>query len=332
MFTPEAATFEFEASDATATFECRLDTGEWTPCTSARTITASEGSHTFAVRAAGPYGDRDDTPATWTYRFVLPRPEDLPAPPPGSPPGTPPGTPPVGTGPTPPRGPIGVSINEGAKYTDDRHVTVNVVWPLGAPTATLSNDGGFREARTLPVSSRIAWTLDSSGPERLPKTLYVRFGGTQTFQDDIILDQTNPDRDVGECRRVRRCRELRRRSYNCFNEPDLPHSNPRQGRDVGRREGAVRDQQQAPSDGASNLQAHHPREGHPRAQVRASPGSRGEPQPLALDSLADVAPHASGVFANASAARRGCFTASRVGPGGITVASGNCNARATLSR
>jgi hypothetical protein len=52
------------------------------------------------------------------------------------------------------------------------------------------------DAVTFPVAPSIAWTLDSSGPERLPKTIYVRFqggeSGPETYQDDIILDQTPP--------------------------------------------------------------------------------------------------------------------------------------------
>jgi 6-phosphogluconolactonase (cycloisomerase 2 family) len=96
-------------------------------------------------------------------------------------------------GPTPPTGPVGVSINHGAKYTNDPRVHVSVVWPLGASALSLANDGGFRAARTLPVAASIPWRLESSGPERLPKTIYVRFGAsTQTFTDDIILDETAP--------------------------------------------------------------------------------------------------------------------------------------------
>ena len=97
----------------------------------------------------------------------------------------------------PPRNkPLGVSINDGAQYTNDPKVTVFAVWPSFASDAFVSNDGGFKNGQTFPVAEQIPWTLDSSGPERLPKTIYVRFqSGSQTsetYQDDIILDQTPP--------------------------------------------------------------------------------------------------------------------------------------------
>jgi hypothetical protein len=67
------------------------------------------------------------------------------------------------------------------------------VWPPGDTHILLSNDGGFRDAVSAPLATNIPWRLDSSGPERLPKTIYARFSpnGT-TYQDDIILDETPP--------------------------------------------------------------------------------------------------------------------------------------------
>jgi hypothetical protein len=94
----------------------------------------------------------------------------------------------------PPPGETGVSINNGAVFTNDPNVTLRVVWPAFAHEARVSNDGGFVPTSVFPVSSSIPWTLQESGPERLPKTVYLRFDltGSQTFADDIILDQTPP--------------------------------------------------------------------------------------------------------------------------------------------
>ena len=93
-----------------------------------------------------------------------------------------------------PPGPIGFSINQSARFTDDPNVTLKVVWKQGEQNALIANDGGFGGAATRDLTGpEIPWTLDSGGGERLPKTVYLRFGdSTQTFTDDIILDETPP--------------------------------------------------------------------------------------------------------------------------------------------
>jgi hypothetical protein len=104
--------------------------------------------------------------------------------------------------PPPPAGTVGVSIDSGAVYTNTPAVTLTIVPPAGASSVVISNDGGFGAAggtQTLPLAGddQYAWTLATSGAERLPKVVYVRFAGAgidldQTFSDDIILDQTAP--------------------------------------------------------------------------------------------------------------------------------------------
>ena len=91
----------------------------------------------------------------------------------------------------PPPGFVGVSINQGAQFTNTPNVALSPIWPPFTKTIVISNDGGFANAQVLPVEAFVPWILDSSGPERLPKIVYLRFGdSTQTFTDDIILDTT----------------------------------------------------------------------------------------------------------------------------------------------
>ena len=91
---------------------------------------------------------------------------------------------------------LGVTVNNGAQYTNDKEVKVNLKFPASTTQVLVSNDGGFLAPRTFSPAAEIAWTLDSTGPERLPKTVYVRFllGGivSETFTDDIILDERPP--------------------------------------------------------------------------------------------------------------------------------------------
>lgn len=65
-----AATFAFSADDPSATFECRLDSPGFDPCTSPLALRGLErGRHVFEVRALGPDGSVTG-PATLKWKIV----------------------------------------------------------------------------------------------------------------------------------------------------------------------------------------------------------------------------------------------------------------------
>jgi hypothetical protein len=98
-----------------------------------------------------------------------------------------------------PTGDVGVSIDEGQTYTNDPNVRLTLHPPAGATGASIANDG-LTGTTDIPLSGGaqvVPWRLATSGPERLPKTVYVHFTGngvdpTDQHTDDIILDQTPP--------------------------------------------------------------------------------------------------------------------------------------------
>jgi hypothetical protein len=107
--------------------------------------------------------------------------------------------------PGPAQGPVGVSIEDGALYTNDPTVRLDLVWPKYATAVLVSGDGGFKRAKRFDLGKSVPWTLPSTGPERVPKNVYVRFevpddgpgygdpkASTQTYSDDVILDTTVP--------------------------------------------------------------------------------------------------------------------------------------------
>lgn len=67
------ATFAF-SSEAGTTFECSLDMAPFTSCVSPHVLSASHGTHMFAVRAVDAAGNRDPVPAThsWAVDTVVP--------------------------------------------------------------------------------------------------------------------------------------------------------------------------------------------------------------------------------------------------------------------
>ena len=94
-----------------------------------------------------------------------------------------------------------VAINGGAEYTNDRDVVLTVT-DVGSFTQRLeiSNDGGFAklESRGLTPTQTYPWRLATSGPEQLPKTVYVRLASSHPYErvgpftDSIVLDERRP--------------------------------------------------------------------------------------------------------------------------------------------
>src|SRR6266542_3392214 len=69
-------TFAFSSSETGSTFECRVDGGGWSSCTSPHTTAAlGEGSHTFDVRATDQAGNTDASPASYTWTVDLTAPQ-----------------------------------------------------------------------------------------------------------------------------------------------------------------------------------------------------------------------------------------------------------------
>ena len=83
--TSTSAGFSFSADESGASFECKLDAGSYTTCTSSRSYSGlSVGSHQFSVRATDGSGNVDGTPAVrdWTIETAAPPPPPPTPPPP----------------------------------------------------------------------------------------------------------------------------------------------------------------------------------------------------------------------------------------------------------
>jgi glucose/arabinose dehydrogenase len=96
-----SASFSFSSSEAGSTFECSLDGGNFSSCSSPKSYSGlTDGSHTFSVRAIDGAGNVDPTPATRTWTINTTPPPDT----------TPPNT-------TIDSGPSGTVSNSSASFT-----------------------------------------------------------------------------------------------------------------------------------------------------------------------------------------------------------------------
>ena len=70
---PESVSFTFTATESGSTFECSMDAGSYSACTSPKAYpTITSGSHTFRVRATDPAANQDATPAERSFQVIQP--------------------------------------------------------------------------------------------------------------------------------------------------------------------------------------------------------------------------------------------------------------------
>ncbi|MDD5224299.1 MAG: hypothetical protein PHE84_09925 [bacterium] len=67
------ATFEFTCNEGSCTYDCQIDGGGWSPCTSSKTYSGlSDGSHTFEAKAYDGSGNVDLSPASYSWAILTP--------------------------------------------------------------------------------------------------------------------------------------------------------------------------------------------------------------------------------------------------------------------
>ena len=173
----QSASYQFDSpDDSNASFQCSLDSGAWSSCSSPKSYSQlAAGSHTFSVRAYDRAGNVDPTPAARTWTVETPPPtetEPVPSPSPSPSPTPSPEPLPEGAlmydGFGSANGSNNLITNEyGAWHSSDSTAVNSPVWQSdGGSLFSVSTTGPSGEA------TRAAYTgsLDSSTADKYSQT------------------------------------------------------------------------------------------------------------------------------------------------------------------
>jgi hypothetical protein len=153
-----SARFAFTSSEAGSTFQCQLDGGTWTACSSPESYSSlALGAHTFSVRATDRAGNVDPTPpvANWTIDTVANVPVTLTSPADGT----------VTSNTTP--------TFSGAASAADGDITVEI------------DDSNGSQVELLDVTAAGSWSVAAS--PALPDGTYTAFA-SQLGSDGVTTD------------------------------------------------------------------------------------------------------------------------------------------------
>jgi hypothetical protein len=113
---------------------------------------------------------------------------------------TPTPVPTPGPTPTPQPSGFGVSINDGALFTNDTSVTVRT-WAPNVTHVRLSNDGAYADEGWMTYQVTQTWVISTYGSYVMPRYVYAWFKDEQatvygSYLDDIIYDPIPPQGNV----------------------------------------------------------------------------------------------------------------------------------------
>jgi hypothetical protein len=102
--------------------------------------------------------------------------------------------------PTPQPTTFGITINDGALFTNNPLVTVRL-WGPNVTQMRLSNDGGFVDSTWQSYRLTTTWALSVTHSSPMPRLVYIQFRDGSgdvygTYFDDIIYDDVAPTGEV----------------------------------------------------------------------------------------------------------------------------------------